>query len=234
MWPKSLFSCSHHDCPHCPYHRATLTHPPKPIRLLLPLQLRHARAQPCILAVARPPGPIRARLGLRAGLFMLWSCGRVDAAAIEILAHPSRDAPDSRRPFPDSARPLLLRPHQPWTPALLLFSMTAVVISALLRTTVWPWGSTFPNPTASTHLWASTSRRSAFTLLAPRALQHLPLPKFSSRNASSTATAACRANHRHGSEIYHFLFCTLPVNYFRCTHLCFSSYAPCRLCPLRV
>lgn len=71
-----LFSCPHHDCPHCPHHRATLTLPPEPIRLILPLQLRHARAQPCILAVTRPPGPIRARLGLRAGLFMLWSCGR--------------------------------------------------------------------------------------------------------------------------------------------------------------
>jgi hypothetical protein len=76
LWPKSLFSCSHHDCPHCPHHHAALTHPQKPIRLILPLQLWHARAQPCILAVARSPGPIRARLGLRAGLFMLWSCGR--------------------------------------------------------------------------------------------------------------------------------------------------------------
>ena len=51
-----LLSCSRYDCHH---HRAILSY-----HLILPPQLRYARAQFCILAVVRPPGTTRAALGL--------------------------------------------------------------------------------------------------------------------------------------------------------------------------
>ncbi len=126
-WLKSLLSCSQHDRHH---HRAILT---QHLISLLP-QLRHVHAQPCILAVARPPGFLIdcACPDARAGLFAC--CGLVGdwsiIACTPLLLEP-RQMPVG--PLPDSCRPLLSWSRQPWSQQ---YSMTAVVIPPRVRNTV--------------------------------------------------------------------------------------------------